>query len=105
MGGIFALVNTFWRSPGFFPAINIGTMADAGDRELQEFVMMEQQKAQLQGQIHKLTDTCWEKCIDKPRDKFDYKTEGCLTDCVERFIDVTIQVTGRFQQKLQAGMQ
>ena len=75
------------------------------DPQLQEFLVMEQQKAQLQTQIHRLADTCWDKCIDKPRDKIDYKTETCLTNCVERFIDTTVTITGRFQQLLGGGMQ
>ena len=75
-------------------------MAD-GDSELQQFLMMEQQKAQFQGQVHKLTDECWDLCVDKPRDKLDHRAETCVTNCVERFIDVSLQITGRFQQMLQ----
>jgi len=78
---------------------------DKGDSELQEFLMMEQQKAQFQSQIHRLADTCWDMCIDRPRDKLDSKSEGCLTNCVERFIDVSFAITGRFQQMLQRSMQ
>ena len=74
---------------------------DKVDSELQEFVSFEQQKAMLQSQVHKLTDTCWDKCLDKPRDKLDYKTETCISNCVERFMDTTIAIAGRFQQLLQ----
>ena len=80
-------------------------MAGKEDRELQEFLAIEQQKANLQAQVHKLTDTCWDMCVDKPRDKMDGKSEQCLSNCVERFIDVTILVTQRFQQKLTSGTQ
>ena len=80
-------------------------MADKADAELQEFLALEQQKAQFQSQIHRLADTCWDVCVDKPRDKFDAKTETCVTNCVERFIDVSFAITGRFQQMLQRSMQ
>jgi len=71
------------------------------DAELQEFLAIEQQKAQFQAQIHHLTEVCWDMCIDKPRDKMDGRTETCMTNCVERFIDVSLNITGRFQQMLQ----
>ena len=76
----------------------------AGDQELQQFVLMEQQKAQFQGQVHRVTDICWDKCVDRPRDKLDYKTESCMTNCVGRFVDVSLVITQRFQQTLQKSM-
>ena len=82
-------------------------MADqaAADPEVQQFLMMEQQKAQFQSQVHRLVDTCWDRCIDKPRDKLDSRAETCLSNCVERFVDTSIQITGRFQQMLQRSVQ
>ncbi|ELT91820.1 hypothetical protein CAPTEDRAFT_166027 [Capitella teleta] len=74
------------------------------DPELAEFVNMEQQKQMIQGQVHKLTDTCWEKCMDKPKDKLDYRTEGCISNCVDRFMDTTVAIAGRFQQLMQKQM-
>ena len=74
------------------------------DQELQQFMAMEQQKAQLQGTIHKLTDTCWDMCMDRPRDKMDSRTEQCMSNCVGRFIDTTLQITSRFQQMLSKNM-
>ncbi|XP_046394846.1 mitochondrial import inner membrane translocase subunit Tim8 [Ischnura elegans] len=71
------------------------------DRELQDFLMVEKQKAQLHAQIHEFNEFCWEKCVDKPGSKMDSKTETCLTNCVERFIDVSLLVTNRFAQLLQ----
>ena len=79
-------------------------MAQGGDPELQQFIQMETQKAELQNLVHKLTDMCWEKCMDKPRDKLDYRTETCFSNCAERFIDVSLITTQRFQQHLQKQM-
>lgn len=74
------------------------------DAELQEFMVMEQQKAMLQAEVHKLTGICWEKCLDKPRDKLDYHAERCISNCVERFMDTTVAIATRFQSLLQKQM-
>jgi import inner membrane translocase subunit TIM8 len=72
------------------------------DPELQQFITMESQRAQFQSQVHKLTDMCWEQCLDKPRDKLDPKTSTCMSNCVERFIDLSLNIATRFQQMLQS---
>ncbi|XP_012285621.1 mitochondrial import inner membrane translocase subunit Tim8 [Orussus abietinus] len=75
--------------------------AKGGDAELQEFLMIEKQKAQFNAQIHEFNDFCWEKCVDKPGSKLDGRTETCLNNCVDRFIDVSLLITNRFAQLLQ----
>ncbi|XP_063416262.1 mitochondrial import inner membrane translocase subunit Tim8-like [Mytilus trossulus] len=67
------------------------------DSEMKSFLEMESQKAQLQQQIHKLNDVCWDLCVDKPREKMDGRTETCLCNCVDRFVDTLLLVAGRFQ--------
>lgn len=52
-------------------------------------------------QIHEFNDICWEKCMDKPGSKIDSRTETCLNNCVDRFIDVSLLITNRFAQLLQ----
>lgn len=54
-------------------------------------------------QIHEFSDLCWDKCIDKPGSKLDGRTETCLVNCVNRFIDVSLLITNRFTQMLQKG--
>lgn len=71
------------------------------DKELQDFLMMEKQKAQFNAQIHEFSDICWDKCVDKPLNRLDSKTETCLSNCVDRFIDVSLLITNRFAQLLQ----
>ena len=82
-----------------------GLGGDKIDAEVQQFIQIEQQKAQFQQQVHRLTDTCWDMCMDKPRDKIDYRQESCISNCVGRFIDTSLHITGRFQQLLQKQMQ
>ncbi|XP_054261822.1 mitochondrial import inner membrane translocase subunit Tim8 [Macrosteles quadrilineatus] len=83
-----------------------GLSSDKSDKELQEFLMIEKQKAQLNAQIHEFSDTCWDMCMDKPSTKLDSRTETCLVNCVDRFIDVSLLVTNRYAQLIQknAGM-
>ncbi|XP_038213377.1 mitochondrial import inner membrane translocase subunit Tim8 [Zerene cesonia] len=73
------------------------------DSELQDFLLAEKQKAQFHAQIHEFNDFCWDKCVDKPGSKLDSKTETCITNCVERFIDVSLLITNRFAQMLEKG--
>lgn len=74
---------------------------DGVDPEVASFIQMEQQKAELQSQVHKLADVCWEQCVDRPRDKLDSRTETCVTNCVERFIDTSLTIATRFQKLIQ----
>lgn len=39
--------------------------------------------------------------MDKPGSKIDSRTETCLNNCVDRFIDVSLLITNRFAQLLQ----
>lgn len=73
----------------------------ANDKELQEFLLIEKQKAQVNAQIHEFNEICWEKCIGKPSQKLDHATETCLSNCVDRFIDTSLLITRRFAQMLQ----
>lgn len=51
--------------------------------------------------VHGLTDTCWELCIDKPSSRLDNRTENCLNNCVERFIDTTNFIVNRLEKTQQ----
>ncbi|XP_064083537.1 mitochondrial import inner membrane translocase subunit Tim8-like [Macrobrachium nipponense] len=79
---------------------------ETGDSELKSFLMLEQQKAQMQTMIHKMNDICWETCMGTPGSKLDSRTETCISNCVDRFIDSTLFITNRFAQLLskQGGM-
>ena len=69
------------------------------DQKLQAELIAEDQKYKFQQQIHEFTDMCWEKCVDKPGSKFDGKTETCVVNCVERFLDTTVFVAKRFSER------
>ena len=65
------------------------------DPVLKQQLMAESEKAKFQLQVHNLTDTCWEKCVDKPNNRLDSRTETCLQSCVERFIDSSNFIVNR----------
>uniref|UniRef100_A0A8D0E813 Mitochondrial import inner membrane translocase subunit n=1 Tax=Salvator merianae TaxID=96440 RepID=A0A8D0E813_SALMN len=71
--------------------------------ELQRMVAAEEQRARLTAQVHNFMEVCWEKCVDKPGSKLDSRTETCLANCVNRFIDTTLSITHRFAQIIQKG--
>lgn len=71
------------------------------DPQLQQFIEAETQKQRFQFLVHGLTDTCWELCVDKPSSRLDNRTENCLTNCVERFIDTTNFVVNRLEKTQQ----
>lgn len=74
---------------------------NAVDPEMQAFIEAEGAKAKIQQQIHKLNNLCWDTCVDKPRDKLDSRTESCMCNCVERYVDVAKVIEQRFQQRIQ----
>merc|ERR1712045_564878 len=71
------------------------------DPEFQQMVQLETQKAELSAQTSKLTDICWDTCSFYPKDKLDSRTEDCLNNCVQRYIDLSLQLQQRFMQKQQ----
>ncbi|GIX90942.1 mitochondrial import inner membrane translocase subunit Tim8 A [Caerostris extrusa] len=73
----------------------------ARDSELEKFLTVEKVKTQFHEQVHHITDVCWDKCIDKPGPKLDGRTQACVVNCVERFIDASLVLTNRFAQLLQ----
>ncbi|XP_035723774.1 mitochondrial import inner membrane translocase subunit Tim8-like [Vespa mandarinia] len=71
------------------------------DNELREFLTIQEETARFNAQIHEFNELCWDKCVDKPGNKLDSRTETCLHNCVDRFIDVSLLITSRFAQLLQ----
>ncbi|XP_061440258.1 mitochondrial import inner membrane translocase subunit Tim8 A-like [Rhineura floridana] len=76
---------------------------EAKASELQRLVAVEEQRARLTAQVHNFMEVCWDKCVDKPGSKLDSRTETCLANCVNSFIDTTLSITNRFAQILQKG--
>ncbi|KAH8170767.1 tim10/DDP family zinc finger domain-containing protein [Sarocladium implicatum] len=65
-------------------------LSESDKNDLRKFLATEQQKTQIQSQTHMLTDMCWKKCVSGSikSTKLDRTEEGCLTNCVDRFLDL-----------------
>ena len=71
------------------------------DAEMQAFAQEQMAIAQIKENIAKMTEVCWNVCVDKPKDRFDGRTESCLSNCVERNIDCALFISNRYMKKLQ----
>ncbi|OVA17426.1 Tim10/DDP family zinc finger [Macleaya cordata] len=66
--------------------------------ELQQFLDQEKQKAMLNEMVAKLTNVCWDKCITgTPGSKFSSGESSCLTNCAQRYLDMSMMIVKRFQ--------
>ena len=70
-----------------------------GDPHLQRFLEAETQKQRFHQLLHNLTDQCWDVCMGTPGQKLDRKTETCMSNCVERFIDTSNFVVNRLEKE------
>lgn len=66
--------------------------------ELAEVVEVAKKKALIYSQIVEFNDMCWDKCVDRPSAKLDGRTQTCMKNCVNRFLDVSIIVTDRISR-------
>ncbi len=70
------------------------------DPQLMEFVQKMEQEQRLKKKAEELTVECWDLCVTNPSvAKFDYKTEQCLMNCVNRFIDSSTYLLQQFGNK------
>lgn len=102
-GGVALLLRV--RTPAGRLTPTMAELGEADEAELQRLVAAEQQKAQFTAQVHHFMELCWDKCVEKPGNRLDSRTENCLSSCVDRFIDTTLAITGRFAQIVQKGGQ
>ena len=70
-------------------------------KELQGFMEQENQKAVIQQAISKLTETCFDKCINKPGAKLDATEANCIANCAGRYLDSSVFVVNRMMAKRQ----
>lgn len=72
-----------------------------GDPQLQRFIQIETEKQRFQVLVHGLAEQCWDVCVEKPGSRLDSKTENCLSNCVNRFIDSSNFVVNRLEKTQQ----
>ncbi|KAL6850883.1 Mitochondrial import inner membrane translocase subunit tim8 [Amphichorda felina] len=70
--------------------VDLEKLNDQDKAELRQFLGNQQQRSQIQSQTHQLTQICWTKCVSGniKGGKLDKNEEGCLSNCVNRFMDL-----------------
>jgi import inner membrane translocase subunit TIM8 len=69
------------------------------DAQLASFIEQENQKQRFQSVVHSLTEQCWELCGPSISARLDGKSETCLANCVERFIDSSNYIINKLGQE------
>lgn len=64
---------------------------------------VQNQKAVIQAAIGKLTETCFDKCVQKPGNKLDSSEANCIANCAGRYLDSSVFVVNRMMAKRQQG--
>uniref|UniRef100_A0A8D8RMX6 Mitochondrial import inner membrane translocase subunit n=1 Tax=Cacopsylla melanoneura TaxID=428564 RepID=A0A8D8RMX6_9HEMI len=83
-------------------SISASGMTTNNNKDLEDFLMLEREKAKMTAQMFEFTDICWDKCMtDKPSTRLESKTETCIVNCVDRFIDISMFIANRLTQKSQ----
>jgi len=74
--------------------MDLSKLTQSDKQELQQFIVNESQKNQIQTTVHHLTDICWKKCITRgiSTGKLEKNEESCTQYCVERFMDANFTV-------------
>jgi import inner membrane translocase subunit TIM8 len=73
------------------------------DPELVRFIEQQEELVRYEKTVHKITEQCWDVCVSSPSmPRLDSKTESCLMNCVERFIDASNEMVKHFSSKLEA---
>ncbi|CAN1175151.1 Mitochondrial import inner membrane translocase subunit TIM8 [Linum perenne] len=66
--------------------------------EMQHFLNQEKERAMMNEMVAKLTNVCWEKCITSaPGNKFSSSESSCLSNCAQRYLDLSVIIMKRFQ--------
>jgi import inner membrane translocase subunit TIM8 len=73
------------------------------DPELVRFIEQQEEAVRYDKAVHKITEQCWNVCVSSPAiPRLDSKTESCLVNCVERFIDASNEMVKHFSNKLES---
>jgi len=76
-----------------------GSSQGIADAQLASFIEQENQKQRFQSVVHSLTEQCWELCAPSISARLDGKSETCLANCVERFIDSSNYIINKLGQE------
>ena len=72
------------------------------DPQMQQFFQAEAQRQKFNKHVHSLTAECWDTCMGTPGQKLDRRTESCIVNCVDRFLDTSNFVVNRLEKEGQS---
>jgi len=76
-----------------------GSSQGINDAQLASFIEQENQKQRFQSVVHTLTEQCWDLCAPSISSRLDGRSEVCLANCVERFIDSSNYIINKLGQE------
>ncbi|CAM9430315.1 unnamed protein product [Ectocarpus sp. 13 AM-2016] len=85
------------------PSRGGGGATSAGMGDLQAAMQVEQQKAQMQAIVSRLTDLAFTKCIQKPSSSLSSSEQSCINATVLKYFDTSEFVLGRLMKSQQGG--
>lgn len=65
----------------------------ANDPQIAAFIQKAYERQRFQQLVSELSEVCFDKCVDEPSAKFESKTQRCVSNCVERFLDTNQQIS------------
>ncbi|PAA53890.1 hypothetical protein BOX15_Mlig006824g2 [Macrostomum lignano] len=77
--------------------------SSGGTAEFQQQVQQQMLVAELQRRIGQLSGLCWEKCMTAyPKYSISSREENCVTNCAERYLDVSSLIAEGLAKKFEA---
>mmetsp|Transcript_16670 Transcript_16670/g.20573 ORF Transcript_16670/g.20573 Transcript_16670/m.20573 type:complete len:122 (+) Transcript_16670:167-532(+) len=92
-----------FESPGDFASApsNSSSAMRGSQASLQQAIMEEQQKQQIQAAIMKISELAFEKCVSRPSESLSSSEKSCISNTTERYLDCSMFVTGRIIKQQQ----
>ena len=75
----------------------------SSQQQLQNFIQQEQQNAVIRQAINRLSEQCFEMCVDRPGSSLSSSEASCLSQCAARYLDTSQFMVSRMQQKAKQG--
>ncbi|KRF99005.1 uncharacterized protein Dwil_GK27967 [Drosophila willistoni] len=76
-------------------------MADVSNEEIMSQMKQQMALANAQGQLSKMTGKCFKACIAQPGTSLNASEQRCISQCVDRFMDVWDLVARTYGNRLQ----
>ncbi|SCU78851.1 LADA_0A08086g1_1 [Lachancea dasiensis] len=77
---------------------DLASLDDGSKKEIMNFLESENSKQKVQMSIHQFTNVCFKQCATNVNNgNLSSQEEGCLKNCVNRFLDTNIRIVKGLQ--------